>query len=120
MKITIPKYVQKSWGHELIIHNSHEYCGKLLVFPIAGDKFSMHYHLDKKESWFVAEGSFRLYYFDTSCSVLHWIDLEKGECVDVEPGQPHQLEALEDGSTIFEVSTRHVDSDSYRISGAER
>jgi hypothetical protein len=30
------------------------------------------------------------------------------------PGQPHQLEALEDGE-IFEVSTQHFDTDSYRI-----
>jgi hypothetical protein len=30
------------------------------------------------------------------------------------PGQPHQLEALTEG-VIFEVSTQHFDSDSYRI-----
>ena len=30
------------------------------------------------------------------------------------PGQPHQLEAITDGR-IFEVSTHHEDSDSYRV-----
>jgi hypothetical protein len=47
-----PKFVKKSWGHELWIHNSPEYCGKLLVFPKLGDSFSMHYHLKKAESSF--------------------------------------------------------------------
>ena len=30
------------------------------------------------------------------------------------PGQPHQLEDLTDG-IVFEVSTEHFDSDSYRV-----
>jgi hypothetical protein len=31
------------------------------------------------------------------------------------PGQPHQMLAIEEGSCIFEVSTQHFDSDSYRV-----
>jgi len=31
------------------------------------------------------------------------------------PGQPHQMLALEEGSCIFEISTQHFDSDSYRV-----
>ncbi len=31
------------------------------------------------------------------------------------PGQPHQMLALTEGATIFEVSTQHFDSDSYRV-----
>ena len=40
--------------------------------------------------------------------------LYQGDTVTIERGEPHQLEALED-SEIFEVSTQHIDDDSYRI-----
>ena len=43
----------KAWGYELWIVNHELYCGKLLVFE-KGKKFSMHYHLIKEESWYVA------------------------------------------------------------------
>jgi quercetin dioxygenase-like cupin family protein len=42
-------------------------------------------------------------------------NLEEGDVIEIERGLPHQLEALEDGSTIFEVSTEHFDEDSYRV-----
>ena len=41
--------------------------------------------------------------------------LVSGQKVMIERGLPHQLIALEDNSTIFEVSTQHFDEDSYRI-----
>ena len=60
--------VEKGWGHELWIHNSPMYCGKLLVFN-ANKKFSMHYHKLKHETWYVNKGEF----------VYSWIDLANGE-----------------------------------------
>ena len=43
------------------------------------------------------------------------IIVNKGDCITIERGMPHQLIALEDMSEIFEVSTQHFDKDSYRI-----
>jgi hypothetical protein len=40
--------------------------------------------------------------------------LKVGDTVRQRPGQPHQLEALTDG-VVFEVSTEHKDTDSYRV-----
>ena len=58
-----------------------------------------------------------------SC-IYRWIDTEtaemdetiisNGDVVRQRPGQPHQIKALTDGR-IFEVSTHHEDSDSYRV-----
>ena len=45
--------VPKGWGEELIIENNEMYCGKLLIFK-KGCRFSMHYHLIKDETWYVA------------------------------------------------------------------
>ena len=60
-----PKIVPKAWGEELWIHNDEEYCGKILRFFKAGNKFSLHYHILKKESWYVAKGSFEYIWIDT-------------------------------------------------------
>lgn len=107
------KIVPKGWGHEVIFANNEKYCGKLLNF-IAGKKFSMHYHMLKDETWYVVKGSFNLYWIDTENANIVCEKLVVGDIIRNCPGQPHQLEALED-STVFEVSTQHFDEDSYRV-----
>jgi quercetin dioxygenase-like cupin family protein len=105
--------VPKGWGHEIIFENNEKYCGKLLVFK-EGCKFSMHYHMIKDETWYVQEGKFIYRWIDTETAVINEEKLQEGDSVRQLPGQPHQIEALSDG-TIFEVSTEHFDSDSYRV-----
>ena len=119
MKIDVnikpPKRVEKIWGYELWVHNDEEYCGKLLVFTDKYNKFSMHYHLKKKESWYVQEGRFRFDYIDVEEAKKRTLVMEKGDSVTIERGLPHQLTSLENNSIMFEVSTEHFDEDSYRI-----
>ncbi len=115
MKIEKPKKVEKVWGHELWIYNAEEYCGKLLVFEEAYSKFSMHYHIIKKESWYIQEGQFKFDWIDTETATLHTKVLCVGDSVTIERGQPHQLTALKPNSIVFEVSTEHFNEDSYRI-----
>lgn len=105
--------VPKGWGHELVIHNCEEYCGKILVF-LKGCKFSMHYHIKKQETWYVNEGEFLFSYINTETAEHLQKTLKEGDVVTIPRGMPHQLEALTDGE-IFEISTQHFDSDSYRI-----
>jgi mannose-6-phosphate isomerase-like protein (cupin superfamily) len=115
VNINTPKRVEKKWGYELWVHNDNEYCGKLLVFTKDRNRFSMHYHLIKKESWYVQEGRFQFNWIDVENGKLEGTTLERGQSVLIERGLPHQLIALEDNSIIFEVSTEHFDEDSYRI-----
>jgi mannose-6-phosphate isomerase-like protein (cupin superfamily) len=115
VNINTPKRVEKTWGYELWVHNDNEYCGKLLVFTKDRNRFSMHYHLIKKESWYVQEGRFQFNWIDVENGKLQSTTLEKGQSVLIERGLPHQLIALEDNSIVFEVSTEHFDEDSYRV-----
>lgn len=110
-----PIKVDKNWGYELWIHNDEQYCGKLLVFPNEGNRFSMHYHMIKNETWYVQKGAFEFHWIDTDEAKLHTEILNVGECVYIDRGKPHQLIALEPESIVFEVSTQHFDDDSYRI-----
>ena len=106
-------HIPKGWGEEIIIENNEKYCGKILIFK-QGCKFSMHYHMNKDETWWVEYGKFRYSFIDTEQARIQTIDLEEGDVVRQYPGQPHQLEAISNGR-IFEISTHHEDSDSYRI-----
>ena len=106
-------HVPKGWGEEIIIENNELYCGKILIFD-AGCKFSMHYHMDKDETWWVEYGEFIYRWIDTETADVHEVKLEEGDVVRQRPGQPHQLEAISNGR-VFEVSTHHEDTDSYRV-----
>jgi len=112
-KITKGKIVNKGWGHELHIENNEDYCGKLLVFD-KGKKFSMHYHVEKKETWYIAKGKFLFSWIDPVKGKTFTEYLNVGDVITNERGEAHQMEALE-YSEIFEVSTFHKDNDSYRI-----
>jgi mannose-6-phosphate isomerase-like protein (cupin superfamily) len=74
----------------------------------------MHYHIKKKETWYVSKGKFILVWIDTETGTEYSEYLVVGDVVTNQRGEPHQLIALENGE-IFEVSTKHYDSDSYRI-----
>lgn len=105
--------IPKGWGEEIIICNHELYCGKILVFK-KGAKFSMHYHMIKDETWYVNKGKFIYRWIDTETAEVLEIVLNIGDTVRQRPGQPHQLECIEEGE-VYEVSTQHFDSDSYRV-----
>jgi len=96
-----PKRVQKLWGYELWIHNDEEYCGKLLVFVKKMANFSMHYHLKKKETWYIQQGSFQFNWIDVENGLHDSRILNEGDSVLIERGQPHQLVSLEENSTFL-------------------
>jgi mannose-6-phosphate isomerase-like protein (cupin superfamily) len=108
-------FVRKGWGYEYIFATNELYCGKILHFDKVGNKFSMHFHANKDESWYVLSGSFILRLLDTRTATTKESILTKGDSIRMFPLTVHQLEALEDGSEIVEVSTPDCDEDNYRI-----
>jgi mannose-6-phosphate isomerase-like protein (cupin superfamily) len=115
VKIQHPKKVEKKWGYELWIHNDVDYCGKLLVFTKSGNKFSMHYHMIKDETWYIQKGAFQFDWIDTENGERCYTQIQEGDVIEIKKGLPHQLTALTEEATVFEVSTQHFDEDSYRI-----
>ena len=106
-------YVEKGWGHELIFATNEKYCGKLLAFN-RGAKFSMHFHHEKDETWYVLTGKFLLKIIDTKNANVQMKELKSGDVWRNKPLEPHQLMCLEEG-TIIEVSTPDSVEDNYRI-----
>ena len=107
--------VDKGWGYEVIWATNDKYCGKIMVFEKVGAKFSMHFHKEKDETWFVNNGRFLLRWIDTTDASLREQELKSGDVWHNPPLQPHQLVCIEAGSSITEVSTPDSVEDNYRI-----
>ncbi len=107
--------VIKGWGKEVIFANQDYYCGKLLHFDHKGSKCSMHFHANKDETWYVIKGSFIVKTINKDDASINSKILKTGDVWRNPPLLPHQLESLEDGSTIVEVSTNDDNNDNYRV-----
>jgi quercetin dioxygenase-like cupin family protein len=108
-------YVKKGWGYEYIFATNELYCGKLLHFAKVGNKFSMHFHREKDETWYVQHGSFTLRLINTENGSITEQTLSKGDAIRILPLVVHQLIALEDDSEIIEVSTADSAEDNFRV-----
>lgn len=105
--------VSKGWGSELIWASNDKYCGKFLNFN-AGSKFSMHFHAEKDETWYVLNGKFEVEYIDTTDAFIHKAVLTEGSIWRNKPLVPHRLICIEEG-TIIEVSTPDHKEDNHRV-----
>jgi mannose-6-phosphate isomerase-like protein (cupin superfamily) len=104
----------KGWGREVWIANNPLYCGKILEIR-KGKRCSLHYHKLKTESFYLHKGRLKIRVKESVDSErLESFEISSGDCMDVAPGLVHQMEALED-SELFEFSTQHFESDSYRL-----
>mgnify|MGYP006921281243 CR=1 FL=1 len=115
--------LKKVGGSELWIVNNDKYCGKILSFD-KNKCFSIHFHKVKDEVFYVQKGKIKLGWFDISAKEVlteqEAVDrlcfeyLEVGDAFHVPPYRVHYVYALED-SEVYEFSTHHEESDSYRL-----
>lgn len=114
--------VPKKWGYELWIENNNIYCGKHLhVMP--EKQCSVHYHKNKKETFYVIEGELIIEY-SASLEKKDWENminigmkfLSKGEHFTIDPLMAHRFYSGSKSSCDFiEISSYHDDEDSFRI-----
>lgn len=106
-------YVEKGWGHEFIWATNEKYCGKMMHFKTDA-RFSMHFHRDKEETWYIQSGKFIVKYIDTKTAEQFELELREGDTWHNPPCMPHQLVCLQEG-TVVEVSTPDSVEDNYRV-----
>jgi mannose-6-phosphate isomerase-like protein (cupin superfamily) len=103
---SLPRRVDKPWGHELIWAHTERYVGKLLVID-TGKRLSLQHH-DVKDEWIhVLEGRLELTLEDDLGDV-QVRELGPGEGARVPTGRRHRYEAIEK-ATLIEVSTPELD-----------
>ena len=127
MSVTFPsnhKIVPKGWGYELWIENNELYCGKHLhVLPTKW--CSVHYHKNKKETFYVIKGELLLHY-SYNKDLEYWKNdhksdyevkvLKTGDSFTLSTDTAHRFSSnLSTPCDFVEFSTHHEDSDSYRI-----
>ena len=105
--------VKKGWGHEEIFITNDKYCGKFMHFK-EGAKFSMHFHAQKHETWYVMEGLFEVIWIDTKTAKKNIEILGKEQTWTNEPLVPHQVHCIKEGY-ILEISTPDSVEDNYRV-----
>jgi len=131
-----PEWIPKNWGGEKVIDNRAEYCCKMLNV-VRGKRLSIHFHLDKMETFYLLSGKVIIKFFDDYKRMEEIIEKQGWDTKNVEhknliaeqmetlilepdstffcpPGRVHQLIGVYD-SKVIEVSTHHKDEDSYRI-----
>lgn len=111
------KVVEKQWGREIwMVNNPREdYCGKILQID-QGYNTSLHFHLEKHETFYITKGQLQVDLICTIDGVKMTQILSEGDILEIERGQPHQLIAYDGDVEFIEISTFHKDSDSLRIS----
>lgn len=136
-KISKRKSIQKGWGINLpdvfLEENKENTVGEVFIFheeekfriepgEVAtvkalyfnkGKKLSLHFHVKKKEIFFMAKGS--LIVTLISNGEEDKFLLTQGESIYIPPGMVHQMEGVEEENIMIEVSTKDHPSDSYRI-----
>lgn len=105
--------VKKGWGSEYIFASEPEYCGKLLRFN-SGAQFSMHFHKDKKETWYCLSGKFMIDIIDTSNATIYRRPFIAGDMHTNQTLVPHRI-ICEEAGTIIEVSMEDSPEDNYRV-----
>jgi len=107
---------KKVWGSEEWLVNNELYCAKILkIDPMK--RCSMHHHITKDETFIVREGGCLLEYSPkndfTHKEIKLVKHLEVGDSIRIYPLTPHRFWSVK-GCQILEVSTRHLEKDSYR------
>lgn len=99
-------YIEKPWGYEKIQVLNDIVLKEL--FMKAGFKCSLQYHEIKDEIVYVLSGKLKLFIATDIHTTLNEIILISGECVSIEHGMVHRMEAIED-SVYIESSTNHLE-----------
>jgi len=115
MEVNMSIETEREWGKEIVFAATEHYTGKFLQFGPAGSKTTMHFHHKKDKTWVVLSGKFLLKVIDTSNAEIKEIILNVGDTWRSGPLLPIQLEALEDQSSVAEVSTVEDIADIYHV-----
>ena len=106
--------IEKGWGHELVIVNHNGYCGKILNVD-KGKQTSWHYHNLKNETFYLEDGKLKIYYGrDKDIEKANILIMNPGDKFSVPEGLIHRIYGVKK-SKLYEFSTTHYDSDSYRV-----
>ena len=99
---SLPRRVDKPWGHEIIWAHTTKYVGKTLVIE-TGKRLSFQYH-EVKDEWIQVLSGRLLLTLENDDGVIEDRELGPGEGAHVPVGRRHRYTAIET-CRMIEVST---------------
>ncbi len=99
---SLPRRVDKPWGHEIVWAHAAQYVGKIIVIN-TGKRLSLQHHEVKDEWIHVLDGRLALH-LENDVGELEVRELGPGEGAHVAVRRVHRFEAIET-CTLIEVST---------------
>lgn len=137
-------HVKKVWGSEDWLVNNDKYCAKFLNLD-RGAECSVHYHAVKDETFYVLAGEVELFTLDLRKLPVKSFDvkdkeitayvelgpevletrmvrhvLKHGDQFRLQPYVAHKFRALTFAAKLLEVSTTHMEEDSYRLTQSRK
>lgn len=103
---SLPRRVEKPWGHEIIWAHADRYVGKLIVIN-AGRRLSFQYH-EAKDEWIHVLSGRLLLTLEDDAGVVADRELGPGDGAHVATFRRHRYAAIET-CTLVEVSTPELD-----------
>ena|SRR3990167_661784 len=107
---------ERGWGHERWLHNDELYCAKMLIVE-PGKRGSLHFHKVKTETMLCLAGHGTINAIVPDDGRLYSFSFSIGEFFTIPPCHPHQIvnDDHSDQLVIVEFSTKHEETDTYRI-----
>ena len=94
--------VEKPWGWEIHwVTDDRPYMGKILHFN-KDHRFSLQYHDEKMESWFLMNGRAKLSW-ENDNGEMEELEMEPGKGYNLDLGQKHRIQGITD-CDVIEVS----------------
>jgi len=103
---SLPRRVDKPWGHEIIWAHAEQYVGKIIVIE-TGKRLSFQYH-EAKDEWIYVLSGRLLLSLENDTGIVEERELGPGEGAHVVVLRKHRYTAIET-CTLIEVSTPELD-----------
>lgn len=108
--------ITKPWGIELNWVNNDKYSGKILIFEKENMETPLMFHKERRKTWFINSGKFKITVCDTTTGRYREVMLEEGQTADIGECSPHRAVSMVPNSMIFEVGTGDDTDDIFYLS----
>jgi mannose-6-phosphate isomerase-like protein (cupin superfamily) len=116
MAIQTQGSIKRSWGIELSWASNESYSGKILVFEKENMETPLMFHKERKKTWFINSGKFKITVCDVKTGRYKEVILEEGQTAEIGECSPHRAVSMVPNSMIFEVGSKDDTDDIFLLS----
>ena len=108
--------IKRGWGIELAWASNDSYSGKILVFEKENMETPLMFHKERRKTWFINSGKFKITVCDVKTGRYKEVILEEGQTAEIGECSPHRAVSMVPNSMIFEVGSKDDTDDVFLLS----